>query len=80
MDNKAIASILYETADFSRLTARIRSHPFVSMPRLPSKRCRNRSGDDSGPKQILAVRNRQGMSLNLQQLLGEGHLECTPSF
>jgi DNA polymerase (family 10) len=78
MDNKAIASILYETADLLEIDGqdsfRIRSYrnaaaAIEALPQQVTELIQE-------PKQLLAVPGiGKGMLLNLQQLLGEGRLE-----
>jgi DNA polymerase (family 10) len=78
MDNKALASILYETADLLEIDGqdsfRIRSYrnaaaAIEALPQQVTELIQE-------PKQLLAVPGiGKGMLLNLQQLLGEGRLE-----
>ena len=78
MDNKAIASVLYETADLLEIDGqdsfRIRSYrnaaaAIEALPQQVTELIQD-------PKQVLAVPGiGKGMLLNLQQLLGEGRLE-----
>src|SRR5580765_2252636 len=78
MDNKAIASILYETADLLEIDGqdsfRIRSYrnaaaAIEALPQQVTELIQE-------PKNLLAVPGiGKGMLLNLQQLLGEGRLE-----
>ena len=77
MDNKAIASVLYETADLLEIDGqdsfRIRSYrnaaaAIEALPQQVTELIQE-------PKNILAVPGiGKGMLLNLQQLLGEGRL------
>ena len=78
MDNKALASILYETADLLEIDGqdsfRIRSYrnaaaAIEALPQQVTELIQE-------PKQLLAVPGiGKGMLLNLQQLLSEGRLE-----
>jgi DNA polymerase (family 10) len=78
MDNKSIASILYETADLLEIDGqdsfRIRSYrnAAAAIEALPQQV----TDLIQEPKNLLAVPGiGKGMLLNLQQLLGEGRLE-----
>src|SRR5882757_1373102 len=78
MDNKSIASVLYETADLLEIDGqdsfRIRSYrnaaaTIEALPQQVTELIRE-------PKNLLAVPGiGKGMLVNLQQLLGEGRLE-----
>ena len=82
MDNKAIAGILYETADLLEIDGA----GFVPHPFLPQRRRSHRSPaatdrrSDCRTKQVLAIPGiGKGMLANLQEMFKEGGWRCMPS-
>jgi len=82
MDNKAIAGILYETADLLEIDGqdsfRIRSYRNAAEAiEAQTQQISDLIGE---PKKVLAIPGiGKGMLLNLQEMLKEGNFRCTPN-